>query len=96
MCERTDKLLGVEIDYLLKFDDQISCICKKASQQINVIKHIDFFLILSQRKSFFTLLSCKALISVCSSGISSCSKTNTDKLEKVRFRALKFLLQDFS
>ena len=26
-CEKTVKLLGVEIDYLLKFDDQISSIC---------------------------------------------------------------------
>ena len=42
-CERTVKLLDVEIDYLLKFDDRISDICRKASQQINVLKRIGFF-----------------------------------------------------
>ena len=35
--EKTVKLLGVEIDYLLTFDDQISNIVRKASQQINVL-----------------------------------------------------------
>ena len=37
-CKETVKLLGVEIDYHLKFDTHISAMCKKASQQINVLK----------------------------------------------------------
>ena len=43
-CDTTVKLLGVEIDYLLKFDEQISNICRKASQQISVLKRIGIFL----------------------------------------------------
>ena len=43
-CDETVKLLGVDIDYRLKFDEQISNICRKASQQINVLKRIRKFL----------------------------------------------------
>ena len=32
-CDESVKLLGVEIDYLLKFDSHISSICRKAAQQ---------------------------------------------------------------
>ena len=39
-CDETVKLLGVHIDFNLKFDTQISNICRKASQQINVLKRI--------------------------------------------------------
>ena len=42
-CEETVKLLGVEIDSQLKFDVHISAMCRKASQQINVLKRIDVF-----------------------------------------------------
>ena len=42
-CERTVKLFGVEIDYLLKFDDQISNVRRKASQQINLLKRMAIF-----------------------------------------------------
>ena len=43
-CEKTVKLLGVEIDYLLTFDTQVSNMYKKASQQINVLKRIGKYL----------------------------------------------------
>ena len=39
-CEHDVKLLGVTIDYELKFDKHISDICKKASRQLNVLKRI--------------------------------------------------------
>ena len=38
--EETVKLLGIEIDYLLNFDTQVSNMCIKASEQINVLKRI--------------------------------------------------------
>ena len=43
-CEETVKLLGVEIDYNLKYDTHISAMCKKASQQINALKRIGKYL----------------------------------------------------
>ena len=34
------KLLGVTIDYELKFNSHITNICRKASRQLNVLKRI--------------------------------------------------------
>ena len=42
-CDETVKLLGVDIDLHLKFDTQISNICRKASQHFNVLKLIGNF-----------------------------------------------------
>ena len=42
-CDETAKLLGVDMDFNLKFDTQISNIYRKASQQINVLKRIGNF-----------------------------------------------------
>ena len=94
-CERTVKRLGVEIDYLLKFEDQISNICRKASQQINVLKRICKFLNFDARKSIY-----HAFI-MSNFGYwpliwHFCSKGNTEKLEKIHFRAPRFIFQDFN
>ena len=43
-CEETVKLLGIDIDYQLKFDAHISNLCRNASQQLNVLKRIGSFL----------------------------------------------------
>ena len=37
------KLLGIDIDYQLNLDKHIQNICRKASQQISVIKRIGCF-----------------------------------------------------
>ena len=39
-CEKTVKVLGIEIDYQLNFDAHISSICRKGSQQLNVLKRL--------------------------------------------------------
>jgi hypothetical protein len=36
-CDEVVKLLGVDIDYMLKFDCHIKNICKKAVQQLNIL-----------------------------------------------------------
>ena len=38
------KLLGVELDYQLNFNDQVSRICQKVSRQLNVLQRISKFL----------------------------------------------------
>jgi hypothetical protein len=43
-CEETVKLLGIDIDYQLKFDQNISNLCRKASQQLNVLKRLGSYL----------------------------------------------------
>ena len=39
-CDEVVKLLGIDIDFRVNFDNHISNICKKASQQLNVLKRI--------------------------------------------------------
>ena len=44
ICEDVVKLLGVDIDYQLNFDHHISNLCRKAGQQLNVLKRLSLFL----------------------------------------------------
>ena len=39
-CQITVTLLGIEIDYQLNFDAHVNSICRKASQQLNVLKRV--------------------------------------------------------
>jgi hypothetical protein len=39
-CDEVVKLLGIDIDYQLNFDKHIKNICRKASQQLSVLKCI--------------------------------------------------------
>ena len=44
-CEDEVKLLGVTIDFQVKFNNHIAtCICKKASRQLNVLKRVGKYL----------------------------------------------------
>ena len=94
-CEESVKLLGIDIDYLLNFDLQISNICRKAAKQLNVL----------QRLSKFLNLECKLLIyksfirsnfNYCPIIWHFCTKTNTEKLEKIQYRALKIVFDDYN
>ena len=94
-CEKTVKLLGVEIDYLSKFDDQMSNICRKVSQQINVLTSIGKILNFDAKKSIYHVFimsnfDCCLLI------WHFCSKGNTEKLQNIHFRAFKFMIQVFN
>ena len=43
-CENNVTLLGINIDFMLRFDDHVSQICKKASKQLAVLKRNGRFL----------------------------------------------------
>ena len=43
-CENTVKLLGIDIDFLLNFNYQITRMCKKAAGQLNILLRISKFL----------------------------------------------------
>ena len=94
-CDETVKLLGVDIDFRLNFDNQISNICRKASQQINVLKRIGKFLNFESRKTIYHAFI-MSNFNFCPLIWHFCSKGNTEKLEKIHFRALKFIYQDFN
>ena len=43
-CDDNVTLVGINLDYMLKFDDHVSEIFKKASQQLAVLKRVGRFL----------------------------------------------------
>ena len=52
-CEETVKLLGVELDYQLNFNEQVSRICQKVAKQLNVLQRISKFLSVETRLLVF-------------------------------------------
>ena len=54
-CEDNVTLLGINIGYILRFDDNVSQICKRASKQLAVLKRIRRF-VTKQGKILFTIL----------------------------------------
>ena len=93
-CENNVNLLGVNIDFLLKFDDHVSEICKKASRQLAVLKRIGKFLTKQGRmiiyKSFIL-----SNFNYCPVIWHFCSKHSTKKMERIQERALRFVTDDF-
>lgn len=94
-CEATVKLLGVDIDYKLNFDTHISKICRKASQQLNILKRIGSYLNkLSKLTIFHTFILSN--FNFCPLAWHFCTEKNSKKLEKVQERALRFVYEDFT
>ena len=57
ICEEVVKLLGVDIDYKLNFDQHINDLCRKAGQQLNVLKRLSPFLSrLNKLTIFYTFI----------------------------------------
>ena len=94
-CEDTVKLLGVTIDFMLKCETHVSNICRKAARQINVLLRIGKYLSLETK-----ILICKSFIrsnfNYCPLVWHFCSKSSTDKMEKLQHRVLRFVFNDFS
>ena len=91
----TVKLLGIELDNRLKFDAQISTMCKKAARQLNALKRIGHLLDEQGRMKIFRsyILS---NFNYCPLVWHFCSKSNLTKIEKIQERALRFVYRDYS
>ena len=93
-CETVVKLLGIDIDYLLNFDLHISNLCRKASQQLNILKRLGPFLSkLNKLTIFYTFILSN--FNFCPLAWHFCTDKNTNKFEKVQERALRFVYNDF-
>ena len=84
------KLLGVTIDYELKFNSHITNICRKASRQLNVLKRMGKYL---NRLGKLTIYHSFILsnFNYCPVIWHFCSEANTKKMEKIQERAFKFI-----
>ena len=49
-CSKTEVLLGITIDYELKFDDHVNLLCKKASLKLNALARIAPFMNVSKKR----------------------------------------------
>ena len=80
---------------MLNFDQQITNMCKKAARQLNVLLRLSKFLSAENKiliyKSFI-----RSNLNYCPLVWHFCSKTNSDKLEKLQHRALRITFNDFS
>ena len=93
-CEDSAKLLGVTIDFRLKFDIHISEICKKAARQLNVLKRIGKYLCkLGKLNIYYSFILSN--FNFCPLTWHFCGEAYTKKLEKIQERALRFIYEDY-
>ena len=93
-CEKQVKLLGVNIDFELKFNDHISEICKKGARQLNALKRIGKHLNrLCKLSIYYSFIMSN--FNFCSLAWHFCSEKNTVKIEKIQERALRFIYSDY-
>ncbi len=93
-CDDVVKLLGIDIDYQLNFNQHIKNICRKASQQLNVLKRIGCHLSkLNKLTIFHTFILSN--FNFCPLAWHFCTKSNSSKLEKIQERALRFIYDDY-
>ena len=89
------KVLGVTLDSGLKYDTHISNLCSKASIKIHVMKWIGKCLNtdcrISMYKSFIS-----SHLSYWPVSWMFCAEQNSDKLEKLQARALRFVFSDYT
>ena len=92
--ENTVKLLGVTIDKLLTFDKHVENICKKASNQLNVLKRFSNILGQKQKLRIFqTFISSN--FNYCPVVWHFCSKSKAQLAEKIQKRALRYVFNDY-
>ena len=71
-------LFGVDVDYQLNFDQHISSLCRKAGQQLNVLKRLSPFLSRLNKLTISILLH--SLISI----TAFCSESNSKNWKNSR------------
>ena len=57
-CEENVTLLGINIDFMLRFDVHVFQICKRASKQLAVLKHIGRFFNKTRQDGYLQFFYC--------------------------------------
>ena len=89
------KILGLTIDQKLSFHEHINNICKSAARQLNVLKRLHKYLNLEARLAIFR---CYILsnFNYCPIVWHFCSLEQSQLMEKIQERALRFVYNDFT
>ena len=88
------KLLGVSIDSQLSFSQHINEICRKAGCNLNVLKRVAHSLPQKVKLLLYnTYISCH--FNFCPLVWHFCSGADTEKLERLQYRALRFVFADY-
>lgn len=90
----TVKLLGIQIDNSLLFSKHVSDLCLKAGRKINALSRLSCNLTTEAKLLMMqTFILCH--FNYCSVIWHYCSKQDLTKIEKIQFKALKFVYNDF-
>ena len=88
------KLLGVQIGERLSFDEHVSSICNRVSQQINALRRISKYLTLENRLSIYNAFLASNF-SYCNTVWHFCINQSMFKLEKVHMQAHRVVINDY-
>ena len=93
--EKSITLLGIEIDNKLNFEKQVANICRKANNQLNAIGRIQNFLGKKEKETIINSFVYSNFI-YCPLTWHFCSKPSQNKIEKIQYRSLKMLTNDYN
>ena len=89
------KLLGIEIDNELNFNNHVTTICKKASNQLNALESLQNFLGKIEKEIMLNSFI-YSNFNYCPLVWHFCSKKSTNKIEKIQVRCLRMLSGDYN
>ena len=92
--EKSVKLLGVSIDNKLSFEEHVSSLCKKASNQLNAISRLHRYLGFKEKEVLINSFV-YANFNYCPLIWHFCPAKSVRKIEKIQERALRILYNDF-
>ena len=90
VSEPSVKILGITIDDKLNFTPHIKDICSKAARQLNVLKRLSSLLDFNSRMAIFRSFILSNF-NYCPIIWHHCGQANTQKLERLQLKALKFV-----
>ena len=88
------KVLGLQLDNKLRFDDHVSQLCNKAGKQVQVLSRLCKVLTQANKMLLYSSFV-ECYFNYCCIIWHFCSNANTYKLEKLQKKALKFITLDF-
>jgi hypothetical protein len=88
------KLLGVQVDTHITFTEHVNSLCKKAGWQLNALARLSKDLDIEAKLILFqTFIVCH--FNYCPIVWHFCNTTSMRKIEKIQYRALKYVYNDF-